>query len=116
MRRFESEDFDDQEEVNNFFDMNSDEDGDGFPRDPDELTDEEYEEMMQRQDAINIMQLELVSEELNQRLLSTAARICEKSWFWKFRSHQTQLKMIKKTYIALNRMLVMTEQARNTES
>lgn len=116
MRRFESEDFDDKDETENFFGINGDDDDDDDDdKDPDEMTAKEYEEMMQRQEALNVMQLELVSEDLDQRLLSMATRICEKGWLWKFRSHQTQLKMIGKTYLALHRILVMGEKMRNPE-
>jgi hypothetical protein len=38
---------------------------------------------------------------LNQKLIAKSIKVCEKSFFWKFYSLQTQLSMISKVYFQL---------------
>lgn len=86
MRRFNFDDEEtgpDNEEVDRFFE------------DPEfDLTPEEYEALVNQQQ----LQAELIQQELNQRLLLRAIKMLEKSFFWKFYSFSTRLKMIEKTY------------------
>jgi len=43
--------------------------------------------------------------ELDQRLMSKAIKICEKSFFWKFYSIRTRLMMISKVYSKFKKIL-----------
>ena len=40
----------------------------------------------------------------NHQLLSTALQICEKSWFWRFRTLRSKLEMLIKTYTVLHKL------------
>lgn len=50
-------------------------------------------------------ELNLRVNELNLSVLRTAIQVASHSWFWRFRSHNTQLKMVIKTYYALNNLI-----------
>ena len=94
-----------------------DEDDNLFPDtdDDDDYDDEEmvmdpaeYAEMMRRQEALQLMQLELTQLDLNQRLLFKAMKMVEKNtWFFSFRSKETQLSLIGMTYQFLKKLVVM---------
>jgi len=66
-----------------------------------EISQEEYAEMMRRQDAISLMQIELASLDLRQRLLFKIIKALEKSFWWRFKSTKTKLKEISLAYHTL---------------
>lgn len=41
---------------------------------------------------------------LNHQLLSTALQICERSWFWRFKTLKKKLEMLIKTYTVLHKL------------
>ena len=93
MRRFNYEDNDDyREEVDKFFS----EDGD--------LTDEQYKAIMDEEQAMQQVQIKFVSRELNHRVMRTAIRTCEKSFWWWFYSQATRLQMIDTAYKQLRKL------------
>ena len=91
MRRFNYEDNDDyREDIDKFF--NEEE----IP----DIDEEQLQALMEQED----IQIEFVYRDLNHRLLRTAIRTCEKSfWYW-FCSQNTRLKMIEKAYEALKNL------------
>lgn len=92
MRRFNyddgSEDF--KDEVDNFF--------------PD-FGGEEEAEYMGRDDIINMLHIDLAEYDLNQKVLTAAIRLCEKTLFWRFRSIKTKLRMLDFIYKNLLELL-----------
>lgn len=96
MRRFNYEDNDEyREDVDNFFNEFDE---------LDDLTDEEYESLMDERDSINDLQIKFVYRDLNNKLLRMAIRSCEKRFFWRFYSPQKQLKIIEETYLLYKKL------------
>lgn len=91
MRRFNYEDNDDfREDIDKFFNEKE------IP----DIDEEQLQALMEQED----IQIEFVYRDLNHRLLRTAIRTCEKSfWYW-FCSQNTRLKMIEKAYEALKNL------------
>jgi hypothetical protein len=84
MRRFDSDENDEfQDELEHMFDFEFD----------DELTE--------KTNIINVLQLDLVEYDLNQRLLSIVIKMLEKSFMWKFRSLSSKQKAIREQYQAM---------------
>lgn len=97
MRRFDYDDDDDyREDVDNFFD------GEEQP----DITPEEYRSLIEDEQVIQQLQIEMVSRELNDRLMFKAIKMLEKSFWWRFYSLDTRLKMIEKTF---NKMKSISE-------
>jgi hypothetical protein len=57
-----------------------------------------------KQDIMDVMQLELVGQELNQKLMDTARHIASSDWTWIFLRDSTKLRRIEKVYKKLRRM------------
>lgn len=97
MRRFNYEDNNEEyrKEVDNFFRELGDESA---------VTPDEYEAMMQEEQAYNNLQYQLVRQELNHRLLRTAVRMAENSFWWRFYSLGTRLQMIDRAYRKLKKL------------
>lgn len=93
MKRFdyEYEDEDDDFGEDNFFPE----------EDVNVWTKQEEMEHLERREALDLMQLEMVQTDLNQKLLSKTIKMLENSFFWRFRSNKTKLKMIAETYESL---------------
>lgn len=68
------------------------------------LTPEEYEAAMQEEQAIYNLQQKLVQQELNHRLLRTAIRMVDNSFWSKFYSLGTRLQMIDKVFKRLKKL------------
>lgn len=105
MRRFNYDDSDDQDEVDKFSDFGGDDDDDDNPK---KISDEEWAAIAEQQaneDALALMHLDMISSELDQKLLMFALRACQKSWFWSFRSWAGQMRRLTKTYNGLDRIL-----------
>ena len=92
MRRFGYNDDDFPEDVNHFFNISDDDDDDDFEEDFDEDFDEDDPVMTE------MIQIEIASQDLNQKIFSTALQIAEKTWFWNFKSISSKLNLIKKIY------------------
>jgi hypothetical protein len=91
MRRFNYEDNEDfREDVDKFFNEKG-ESG---------ITEEQFKAIME-EETIQELQIKFVYRDLNHRLLRTAIRTCEKSFWWWFRSQDARLKMIEKAYETL---------------
>ena len=84
------------------FDYDENEDDIPFygPED-EEMSQEDYTEMMRRQDAISLMQIDLASLDLRQRLLLKITKSLEKSFWWKFKNTKAKLKEISLAYHTL---------------
>jgi len=54
---------------------------------------------------MHMAQLDLASVDLNQKLLAESIKMLEKSWLWRFRSMETKLTMVRKTYEDLTRLM-----------
>lgn len=94
MRRFdydENEEY--REDVDKFF---SEENGD--------LSPEQYKAIMEEEQAFQQMQVRFVYRDLNHRVLRSAIRMCEKSFWWWFYSQDTRLRMIDRAYKRLRKL------------
>lgn len=102
MRRFNYEEDDEyREDVENFFnknDDNEDEDED------EELTQEEYQALVEQDQALKYIQIEFDERDMNHRTLKSAIAVCEKWIWWRFCSQITRVKMIEKTYRKFKRL------------
>lgn len=95
MERF----YDDDEEP--IFGSNDDDDID----DEDDDDDDEIE-FIDQQGIIDVMHVDLAQIELNQHLLGKAIEIAQRSWFWRFKSHERKMDEIEKIY---QRLLQITD-------
>jgi Fe2+ or Zn2+ uptake regulation protein len=93
MRRFNNEDSDDREDVDNFFN-----------EDESILTPEEYKKLAEEDQAIQQAQLNIVYRDLNRKLLARAISMCEKSFLWRFYSLETQLNQVSTVYKTLRKL------------
>jgi len=59
---------------------------------------EEYLQILQQRELIEAIKLQIIQKELNLTILARAVRHLEKSWFWRFKSTKTKLKLIEETY------------------
>ena len=87
MRRF---DYDENEEYR--------EDVDKFFEADNEISPGQFNSIIREENEIQELQLEFVNRDLNYRILRSAIKMCEKTFFWSFRSHISRLNMIKETY------------------
>lgn len=51
--------------------------------------------------------IELEWRDLNQNILFNTIKSLENSWFWKFRSHASKMKMIEETYLLHQRLVAL---------
>jgi hypothetical protein len=102
---FDYEDDDDQDDL--FPDTDDDDDGD------DEMDAEDYAEIIQRNEALERKQLELVQLDLNQRLLFKSMDMLSKSWWWSFRSAETKTAMLTETYMKLHELVNQKKEEEN---
>lgn len=94
MRRFdydENEDY--QDGVDNFFDEEDE--------DFEDVTPEWTKAMVEEDIKIQQLHVSLAYRELNDRLLANAIQVVENSFWWKFYSLSTRLKMISQAYETL---------------
>jgi hypothetical protein len=94
MRRFnydENEEY--REDVDKFF---SEEGGD--------ISDEQYKAIMEEEMQLQQLQVRFVYRDLNHRVLRSAIRMCEKSFWWWFYSQDTRLRMIDRAYKRLRKL------------
>lgn len=80
--------------------------GDDNDEDPEET--EEALAFMQRQNVIDVMQIELAQIELNQKLLAQAVAIAEQEWLWWMRGVGYKTAQIEAVY---KRLVQITEDA-----
>jgi len=93
MRRFNYEDNEEyREDVDKFFSEEA------------ELTPEQYRAIMEEEQAYQQMQVRLVYREFNHRVLRSAIRLCEKSFWWWFYSQDTRLRLVDKAYKRLKKL------------
>jgi hypothetical protein len=99
MREFN---FEDNEEMGFFDDMDEMDDDDMEDEDDDDDDD------VGQTDAnmiVEMAQLDLVVYDLNLRLLSEVVRSLEKSCFWKFKTNKTKMRLIQETYELFNKLI-----------
>ncbi len=91
MRQFN---YDDEYEENFFPDT-----GDDQP------SEEDVAELLERREQLDLIQLDLVDFDLQQKLLSKAIKMCEKSFWWRFKSNTSRLVKINETYHILKSII-----------
>lgn len=95
MRRFNYDDNDDYKE-----------DVDSFFKDDNQDISEEYAAIAAAEEReIQEIQFKFVTRDLNHRMMRTAIRTCEKSFWWQFYFQDTKLRLIDKTYKKLKKLL-----------
>lgn len=85
----------DNDEDDSFFDAN------------DISDDEAIIEYIDRQNVVDVMQMELAQTELYQKLLDKAVEIAKSNWLWRFRSSEKKIDDIEKIY---KKLFSMTEE------
>lgn len=99
MRRF---DYDENEEyrneVDNFFGENEQEMSNDY------LSPEEYDEILKEEQENLELQKNIVKQEFNHRILRFAIKMSENSFWWRFYSISTRLKIIDRTYKRLKKL------------
>lgn len=88
--------------------FNSDDEDFGYFEDMDGeaqyISEEEYEELLERANELQEVQVRLAQFDLNQRLLADVMSMLQKSWFWNFKSTKAKLKEIVYTYKVLAKL------------
>ena len=56
-------------------------------------------------DLAGMLQLDLATTDINLQILHAAIKVLESSWFWKFRSTQNKLLMIRETFKELSKLI-----------
>lgn len=78
------------------------EDNEEFPdeRVPDleELTESEYEQLVEHAEFVDLKNLNLREFDLNQKLVYKAIKLCENNFLWKFRTTKKKLLLVKEAY------------------
>ena len=64
------------------------------------------ETLEDQQQYIDVLESQIDAKEANRKLLSSAIRVSEKSFFWKFYSLSKKLNIVKKTYVHFVEMVV----------
>lgn len=77
-----------------------------------DMEDEEFDGVSDNNEIIGFAQIDLLANELSQKLLKKAIHLAENSFLWRFRSFDSKLKSIEKIYIRLREL---TENADNIE-
>ena len=54
---------------------------------------------------IEMAQVNLVSYDLNQKILQASVQVAENSFFWRFKSVNKKLKLIRKIYLAFSKLI-----------
>jgi hypothetical protein len=93
-------------------DFNDDDDFrlDGFfGMDDDDEDEEGFEMVGANSEIIGFAQIDLMSSELDQRLLETTIAFLEKSFWWKFKSADSKLRLIEQTYKRLRKVTAEEE-------
>jgi hypothetical protein len=68
------------------------------------ITEEDYEELVAKASHLQECQLELIEQDLQQRLLADAVGFCKKSWSWPFSSRKSRLVAVAKTFRFFQRL------------
>lgn len=111
-----NEDF--RNEVDKFWEPDDDEeDEEDEEEDEEEDDEEEVEEIMgyTKKDLIRAMELDLAENELDISLLHIAIQSLEKSFWWKFRSFESRLNLIAKTYLIFSKLILAKKGNRSKE-
>lgn len=106
MKRFnDDDDFQDEElfpeEINN-----DDDDGDGEQEA--ELVmqlNPEYIQVLEKRELVEVLRLQVAQKDLNYSILTKTMEYLEKSWFWRFKTEATKLRLISETYQAFKQMV-----------
>jgi hypothetical protein len=98
--RYEKDDNNEEfeDEFKPYFDTDDEEEGE---EDGEDIDDEEYLELLEKQTALEMVQLELVQADMNIRVMNMAIELVSNSWFWGFRSEVSKLHMIQVAYLTL---------------
>jgi len=98
MRRFDADDNDEfQEELEQMFDYEFDED------------------FATKNEILNVLQLDLVELDINQKILVSVIKMLERTFLWRFKSHHKKIKMISETYEAMYLLLERNSSKKKSE-
>jgi len=92
MRYYDEEN---DENVNNFFQEDISNFEEGF---------DEYKELLEERQMDQEFKYNFLERDSNQKTLRMAVRICEKSFWWKFYSFKTKLKMLQDSYLLIREL------------
>ena len=99
MRRFNYDDNEDHhEDIDGF--LNNENGGE----EEDFISPDEYKQIIEEEKALQKAQMEIVQRDINDRTLFESIRMLEKSFWWRFYSLKTRMKMIKEVYTKLKRL------------
>ena len=101
MKRY---DFDENDNSKDDYDDFSEEEGD-FIDDDDEDDDEMQEhDFLENEEMLRELEISFQEAQNKQKTISQAIKICSQSFFWRFYSNQTKLKMIEQCYYGLTEL------------
>jgi hypothetical protein len=86
-----------------------------FGKEPDDEYHDSYEDMEEMEEhqfmmpveleIFHMAQLDLAAADINQKILVASIQMLEKSWYWRFQSHEKKLERIKQTYEFLTKLV-----------
>jgi len=69
------------------------------------ISEEDYEELVFKASHLQEVQLELVEQDLYQRLLADAVAFCKQSWSWSFMSQKSRLRVVARTFRSFQKLI-----------
>ena len=64
-----------------------------------------FEDEFDEDEIIEMAQVNLVSYDLNQKILQASIQVAEHSFFWRFKSLNKKLKLIREIYLAFSKLI-----------
>lgn len=82
-----------------------------------ELFDEEYEEYeaVEKGHILKAMEMELVENSMDLKLLKDVTKMLEKSFWWRFYSFETKLKMVTQAYAVIDKLIMEVRERRKKQ-
>jgi len=100
MKRY---DFDENDNSKDDYDDFSEEEGDFIDDDEDDDEMQEHD-FLENEDMLRELEISFQENQNKQKTISQAIKICSQSFFWRFYSNQTKLKMIEQCYYRLTEL------------
>jgi len=98
MKRY---DFDENDNSKDDHDDFSEEEGDFIDDDDDEMQEHDF---LENEEMLRELEISFQETQNKQKTISQAIKICSQSFFWRFYSNQTKLKMIEQCYYRLTEL------------
>lgn len=96
-----------------------DENSDEFQDEMEEFFEEEYEEyqaeLLKKKDVLKAMEMELVENSMDLKLLKDVTKMLQKSFWWRFYSFKTRLKMITQAYAVIDKLIMEVRDRRREQ-